>query len=116
MVEIGPTVRRTSFAAQHLDPLLGSSVAPANGHSPMPTMPLIPVPQAGDKLVGGPGIIITEPVRPLMAPPVPQAMSNSASHEDFTSDNTPLADTPTYVDDASFYPEEEVDVDNGVSV
>ncbi len=43
-------------------------------------------------------------------------MSTSASTEDVPAAGTPMLDTPTYADDASFYPEDEEGATYGVSV
>jgi hypothetical protein len=60
------------------------------------------------------GIVINEKFQDLfISTPV---MSTSASTEDVPAAGTPMLDTPTYADDASFYPEDEEGATYGVSV
>lgn len=131
LVELPPERRRSSFGSSSTVPPGAGAVDPllagvTNGHAAVAPVPVLPVPQAKDDY-GSPsaGIIINEPFRALSVPSLPPVMSTSASHEDMLSADTPLIDVDTppvhgsdsnNADDASFYPEDEIEAENGVSV
>lgn len=82
--------KRSSFSAPHVDPLMGLDA------------------RSGDH--GGSGVVISKGIH-LPSP----AVTASPSMEEMRS-ATPPVDTPTAADDASFYPEDGLDEEGGVSV
>lgn len=93
--------RRASFAVPHHDPLQGSA---ENGSD------------EATSTIATSGIVISEQVRALIEPlQQQQGLSSAASQEELGAE-TPLPDTPTYADEASFYPEDDVDPEVGVAV
>jgi hypothetical protein len=100
MVDMVPARTSLSGPGAQADPL---------GHA-------LPVPQSSlhKDVPSTGGIVINEKFQDLfISTPV---MSASASTEDVHAAGTPMLDTPTYADDASFYPEDEEGESYGVAV